>query len=154
MCPQVTLAAKKDAIALLSLKPDEKPWHRDGWMFQAISWIAAHNDGGIAIRAPHLIKAHKGFDGLKLELSDAGEVTAVVVFEDKATENPRATIRDDVRHSRAAAEKGVDWPCAEAWTAAAVRNAKARMRASGKKLQPVSPSVGLHRFKWMKSATW
>lgn len=103
---KVTQAAKKDAIALLSLKPGEKPWHRDGWMFQAISWIAAHNDGGAAIRAPHLIKAHKGFDGLKLELSDAGEVTAVVIFEDKATENPRATIRDDVWPGIARLEQG------------------------------------------------
>ncbi len=103
---KVTQAAKKDAITLLSLQPDEKPWHRDGWMFQAISWIAAHNDGGVAIRAPHLIKAHKGFDGLKLELSDAGAVTAVVVFEDKATENPRATILKDVWPGIARLEQG------------------------------------------------
>ncbi|WP_377848686.1 hypothetical protein [Bosea sp. UC22_33] len=93
---KVREAAKKDAIGLLSLAAKEEPWHRDGWVFQAISWIAAHDDGGTAIRAPHLIKAHKGFDGLKLELSDAGAVTGVIVFEDKATENPRATIRADV----------------------------------------------------------
>lgn len=92
----VTQAAKADAITLLTLKKNEEPWHRDGWLFQAISWIAAHNTSGVAIRAPHLIKAHKGFDGLKLELSDAGAVTAVVIFEDKATEHPRDTIRDDV----------------------------------------------------------
>lgn len=92
----VTQSAKADAITLLTLKKDEKSWHRDGWLFQAISWIAAHNANGVAIRAPHLIKAHKGFDGLKLELSETGEVTAVVIFEDKATENPRDTFRDDV----------------------------------------------------------
>lgn len=92
----VTQSAKADAITLLTLKKDEEPWHRDGWLFQAISWIAAHNASGVAIRAPHLIKAHKGFDGLKLELSDAGKVTAVIIFEDKATEHPRDTIRDDV----------------------------------------------------------
>ena len=92
----VTQAAKADAITVLTLKKNEEPWHRDGWLFQAISWIAAHNASGIAIRAPHLIKAHKGFDGLKLELSNAGAVTAVIIFEDKATEHPRDTIRDDV----------------------------------------------------------
>lgn len=92
----VTQSAKGDAIALLTRRKGEEPWHRDGWLFQAISWIAAHNASGVAIRAPHLIKAHKGFDGLKLELSDAGEVTAVTIFEDKATEHPRNTIRDDV----------------------------------------------------------
>ena len=93
---KVRQAAKKDAVGLLTPKPNEEPWHRDGWVFQAISWIAAHHGGGVAIRAPHLIKAHKGFDGLKLELSDAGAVTGVIVFEDKATANPRDTIRDDV----------------------------------------------------------
>jgi hypothetical protein len=103
---KVRAAAKKDAIGLLTLKAKEDPWHRDGWVFQAISWIAAHGDGGVAIRAPHLIKAHKGFDGLKLELSDAGAVTGVIVFEDKATANPRDTIRDDVWPGIAKLEEG------------------------------------------------
>lgn len=102
----VTKSAKADAIALLTLKKDEKPWHRDGWLFQAISWIAAYNTGGIAIRAPHLIKAHKGFDGLKLEMSNSGEVTAVIIFEDKATEYPRDTIREDVWPGIAKLEQG------------------------------------------------
>jgi hypothetical protein len=102
----VTRSAKADAITLLTLKRDEEPWHRDGWLFQAISWIAAHNSSGVAIRAPHLIKAHKGFDGLKLELSADAKVTAVVIFEDKATERPRDTIRDDVWPGIAKLEKG------------------------------------------------
>jgi hypothetical protein len=102
----VTQAAKADAITLLTVKKGEEPWHRDGWLFQAISWIAAHNTSGVAIRAPHLIKAHKGFDGLKLELSDTGVVSAVIIFEDKATENPRDTIRDDVWPGIAKLEQG------------------------------------------------
>jgi hypothetical protein len=102
----VTQSAKADAIGLLTLKRDEEPWHRDGWLFQAISWIAAHNTSGVAIRAPHLIKAHKGFDGLKLELSAAGEVIAVIIFEDKATEHPRKTIRKDVWPGIAKLEQG------------------------------------------------
>ena len=92
----VIQAAKTDAIKLLTLKVDEKPWHRDGWLFQAISWIAAHDAGGVAIRAPQLIKAHKGFDGLKLELNEAGEPIAVIIFEDKATDQPRDTLREEV----------------------------------------------------------
>lgn len=102
----VTAAAKADAIGLLTVKPGADPWHRDGWIFQAISWIAAHHAGGVAIKAPHLIKAHKGFDGLKLDLGAAGEVQGVIVFEDKATENPRDTIRDDVWPGIAKLEKG------------------------------------------------
>jgi len=92
----VNQAAKADAIRLLTVGPGEEPWHRDGWLFQAISWVAAYSAGGAAIRPPHLIKAHKGFDGLKLELNDAGAVTAVIIFEDKATDNPRKTIREEV----------------------------------------------------------
>jgi hypothetical protein len=41
--------------------------------------------------------AHKGFDGLQLELDDnLTAVTAAVIFEDKATTNPRNTIREEV----------------------------------------------------------
>jgi len=102
----VNQSAKADALRLLTLKPGEEQWHRDGWIFQTISWIAAHGAGGVAVRAPHLIKAHKGFDGLKLDLNADGKVTAVIIFEDKATENPRDTIRDDVWPGIAKLEKG------------------------------------------------
>ena len=102
----VSLSAKADAIKLLIVTENEEPWHRDGWLFQVISWIAAHNDSGVAIRPPHLIKAHKGFDGLKLELSASGDVVSVVIFEDKATVNPRDTIREDVWPGIAKIEQG------------------------------------------------
>jgi hypothetical protein len=102
----VTQSAKHDAITLLTLKKGDDPWHRDGWLFQAISWIAAHSATGVAIRTPHIIKAHKGFDGLKLELNDTGDVIAVIIFEDKATENPRDTIRDKIWPGIAKLEQG------------------------------------------------
>jgi hypothetical protein len=92
-----TANAAAGAITLLTVT-GEDPWHRDGWIFQAMSWIAANRatPGGI-IRSPHMILAHKGFDGLQLELDrDTGAVVAAVIFEDKATDNPRDTIRDDV----------------------------------------------------------
>ena len=41
--------------------------------------------------------AAKGFDGLELQVdNDSQVVTAAVIFEDKATSNPRDTIRDEV----------------------------------------------------------
>jgi hypothetical protein len=44
-----------------------------------------------------MILAHKGFDGLQLELAGAsGVISAAVIFEDKATDNPRKTIKDEV----------------------------------------------------------
>ncbi|MCX5470200.1 hypothetical protein OSH04_00580 [Alcaligenes sp. A-TC2] len=88
--------AKTDAIELLTQKGTD-PWHRDGWMFQVMSWLAAHvNRPGALIALPHLIHAEKGFDGLEILLDESQDVVAIIIFEDKATENPRATIRDSV----------------------------------------------------------
>jgi hypothetical protein len=92
-----TRSAAAGAIALLTVVGKD-PWHRDGWMFQTMSWIAAlrATPDGI-IRPPHMILAHKGFDGLQLEMDKkTGTIVAAVIFEDKATENPRDTIRDEV----------------------------------------------------------
>jgi hypothetical protein len=106
--PLPTLAASAaGAIEMLTVVGDD-PSHRDGWMFQAMSWVAAHRatPGGI-IRAPHMILADKGFDGLQLELDAQGEsVTAAIIFEDKATDNPRAMIRDKVWPEFASLEAG------------------------------------------------
>jgi hypothetical protein len=98
----------RDAVKLLTVLPDEESWHRDGWVFQAISWIAAQKQAGESItRAPHIRKADKGFDGIQVELSEDGKsVSAVIVFEDKATGNARKTIREEVWPGIAALEAG------------------------------------------------
>lgn len=72
--------------------------HRDGLLFQTISWIVAQRDAanGSLIRLPHLIRAHKGFDGLQIDVSGKQELTALVIFEDKATTKSRDTVRDEV----------------------------------------------------------
>ncbi len=85
------------AIQLLTVDGDD-PAHRDGWLFQAISWIAAiRADPSARLAAPHMQHADKGFDGLQIEIDDAtGRVKCAVVFEDKATTNPRNMItRED-----------------------------------------------------------
>lgn len=96
--PATRADAAAGAIKLLAVEAGKQVYHRDGWVFQAISWIAAHRaEAGAVVRAPHMIHAHKGFDGFQLKLDAAGEeVTAVVIFEDKATENPRKMITGDV----------------------------------------------------------
>lgn len=96
------------AIKQLTLTEGDDPWQRDGWLFQAISWIAAHQPPSASLtRMPHIRKADKGFDGMQLELNEAGTaVISVVVFEDKATDNARDTIRDDVWPGIVALEKG------------------------------------------------
>ena len=100
------------AITLLTVPQSQEPYHRDGWIFQSISWIAAHQgQKGAVVRAPHAIAAHKGFDGMQLRLDADGEtVTAVIIFEDKATTNPRPTIRGDVWKGIRALEKGRRMP--------------------------------------------
>jgi hypothetical protein len=84
-------------------------WQRDGWIFQIISWIAASlqkNDNTV-LKAPHIFHAHKGFDGMELVISkDSTSIVAVVIFEDKATEDPRGTLYDDVFPAIVDFEKG------------------------------------------------
>lgn len=95
-----TTRAEHIADALARLEPDANgaTYRRDGWIFQVISWIAAHQKKGAAIiRAPHIRKADHGFDGLQLDLTDDGTaITAVTIGEDKATDDPRDTITKKV----------------------------------------------------------
>lgn len=80
-------------------------YHRDGLLFQLISWVAAYKTYSVdtLIRPPHNKMAHKGVDNLLLTpvgVGSHGSARAasfrIIVCEDKATENPRATIRTEV----------------------------------------------------------
>jgi len=56
--PQTIVGAKR----LLTAANPKRPYHRDGWLFQALSWIAARvdEDGTLTLsQPPHLIHAHK-----------------------------------------------------------------------------------------------
>ena len=90
--------AKEGAIDLLTAKDPQEPWHRDGWMFQAISWIAANIQDDTTVKSPpQMIHADKGFDCLHLCLDEESrDVVSVIICEDKATKNPRQQIRDQV----------------------------------------------------------
>lgn len=84
------------ARQLLTVPADEPPWHRDGWVFQVLSWIAAHaQDNTALIRPPHMLQANKGQDGLIIEF-DQDDIARIVICEDKATKNPRSMVRDEV----------------------------------------------------------
>jgi hypothetical protein len=87
---------------------DAARWHRDGWVFQMISWIsarlvAARHGKRLLIRAPQPRKADKGFDGFIIELADPA---CAVVCEDKATVNARATSTGKVKPEIALIEQG------------------------------------------------
>jgi len=89
--PSVASAALE---ALKNLDPGTTKatrYHRDGWVFQIISWVTMHLQVGPGVKGayPHMIRAHKGLDGLFLTLSDDQDVIEqVIICEDKATENP------------------------------------------------------------------
>ncbi|MDX1195812.1 hypothetical protein GOL94_00170 [Sinorhizobium medicae] len=97
--PKGSKVHAENAVKKMQVARNGDPWQRDGWLFQIISWIAASQKKAAKaiLKPPHIFHAHKGFDGLQLEVSDDGQsVIAIVIFEDKATENPRSTIREDV----------------------------------------------------------
>ena len=93
-----TQSALEGAIRTLTPKDPEKPWQRDGWVFQVISWIAANIQDPAALKSsPHIIHADKGFDGLHLRLDKTNEnVVSVIVCEEKATDGPRGKITSQV----------------------------------------------------------
>ena len=93
-----TQNAKDGAIALLTPTDSNNPWQRDGWMFQAISWIAANLQDTSTLKSPpQMILADKGFDGLHLKLDAmSGNVISVVICEEKATDRPRSKVQGQV----------------------------------------------------------
>ncbi|KCZ93528.1 hypothetical protein [Hyphomonas johnsonii] len=71
-------------------------WQRDGFIFEAISWIAARQTYGKSayMKAPHVSATAQGLDGLMLELSgDKTRIDRVTVFEDKCSDNPIETFK-------------------------------------------------------------
>ncbi|MCD7100718.1 hypothetical protein [Pseudoclavibacter sp. 13-3] len=106
------------AIKSLTVPQGMDPWHRDGWVFQLISWIAAIEESDGLTRFPQMDQASKGFDGFQLEFDPGtGKVARAVISEDKATDSPRDTVREMVwpefvsiergdRHPRIAVEIG------------------------------------------------
>lgn len=89
---------RKGAINLLTANSVDDPYHRDGWLFQALAWIAAHIHRSDTVKSlPHIRPADKGFDSLELKMNKAeGTVTSVIICEQKASENPRNKIHSQV----------------------------------------------------------
>ncbi len=85
-----------DDIILRRLHPTDA-YHRDGFLFQLMMWVASHLDllPGDLVSLPHAQGSAKGQDGIIVHRSDQS-VVALTICEDKATENPRDTVRDDV----------------------------------------------------------
>lgn len=83
-------------IVTRRLKPTVH-YHRDGFLFQLMMWLAAHLDldDGDLVALPHAQASAKGQDSIVVHRAD-GAVVALSICEDKATENPRGTVREEV----------------------------------------------------------
>ena len=103
-----TPSALEGAIRVLTAEDDDKPWHRNGWLFQVISWIVANLQNPESLKTPpHMIHADKGFDGLHICLDESNEnVVSVIVCEEKATTSPRGKITGQVWPEFEALEAG------------------------------------------------
>lgn len=88
--PDVRESAKK--------KHDARMSHRDGLLFQHISWIAARLQFPTAeATPPHVRKADKGFDGVLVDVDIANvQLSRVVLCEDKASTSPRGLVTSSI----------------------------------------------------------
>ena len=80
-------------------KRDASQWRRDGFLFEAISWIAARQSSGadVLMKDPHLKSTTQGIDGLMIEMNPGNsELVRATIFEDKCSENPRTMFRDQI----------------------------------------------------------
>lgn len=74
-------------------------YRRDGWLFQTIAWLATWQgrSPGDLIRTPQFRQGEHGIDGLLISVdSTNGRVGGVSICEQKATDNPRKKIYEQV----------------------------------------------------------
>lgn len=74
-------------------------WQRDGFMFEAISWIAARqsHSPAVLLKDPHVSATSQGLDGLMIVLApDKSVVESTTIFEDKCTDNPKSIFEGKV----------------------------------------------------------
>lgn len=97
---QIQLTEVDVAERKLKVLPGAPTYHRDGWLFQLISWIVLVERLGSKgyVDAPHPIQAQKGIDtlGFSIKGKDPKGVGEVFVGEEKATDHPRKTFKNDV----------------------------------------------------------
>ncbi|MEZ2334657.1 hypothetical protein AB6735_03445 [Mucilaginibacter sp. RCC_168] len=98
-----------DAQAKLVYATPEERYKRDGWIFQLMTWIALRQQNvksNFFCQIPHDAAAQHGIDGLGVRLTSQNRLEALVIAEDKYTENPRRTIKKFVWPDFEAFEKG------------------------------------------------
>lgn len=92
----ITLSVQETASVIRKGYPRVQ---RDGFIFEAISWIAAKQGMGsnAVLKPPHTSSTTQGLDGLMLEVDRvSSSLREATIFEDKCTEDPRATFLSKV----------------------------------------------------------
>lgn len=95
---------KADAKRRLTIKGDSPGQrdaarsHRDGLIFESLSWIAARQAaiGRVLLRDPHLSPTSQGLDGLMIEIDEHSSICRATIFEDKCSVHPRDKFRDEI----------------------------------------------------------
>ncbi len=94
--PSISTTGVDDLVNKMTATSAEAIYHRDGWVFQMITWIAAKLiEPQLMSAPPQSQSAMAGIDNLFVRVSE-NKVTQIVIGEDKATINERDTIRDQV----------------------------------------------------------
>jgi hypothetical protein len=129
--PAITAAsltqAAKQQLLIIGATDDHKKasrWRRDGFLFEAISWIVARQAGTprTYLKDPHIKSTTQGIDGLMIEMTPAArEVSRATIFEDKCSENPRDIFRGDVMKAFGDHHKNLRGPDLVAGAAALIK---------------------------------
>lgn len=80
-------------------KKDTSPYHRDGFLFECISWIISQQDANedTYMKDPHISATTQGLDGLIIQMDSIEQmVVHTTICEDKCTARPRDKFRDEV----------------------------------------------------------
>ncbi|MGD6900444.1 hypothetical protein [Bacillus infantis] len=80
-------------------KREVSRYHRDGFLFECISWIVSQQeaDENIYLKDPHISSTTQGLDGLVIQMDPTEKVVLhTTICEDKCTDNPRDKFRDEV----------------------------------------------------------
>ncbi len=78
---------------------DVSRYHRDGFLFECISWIVARQSTNdrTYLKDPHITATTQGLDGLSIEMDPIEAVLVMAtIFEDKCTESPRQKFQQEV----------------------------------------------------------
>lgn len=98
--PVLGLAELKTQAKKVLTVTKTKPWQRDGFIFEAISWIAAQQTAGPGdfMRDPHIKSTTQGLDGLLIHVEN-GAIAQSTIFEDKCSGDPKKIFAAQVMKS-------------------------------------------------------